>query len=46
MLGEQLLDLGQPIGVVGDDLVEPAAQVGEPVLVGGEHLVHAQVLAP
>ena len=28
--------------MVDDDLVEPSPQVGEPVLVGGEHLVDAR----
>ena len=46
VLLDQLLDLGQPVGVVDDDVVEPALKVGEAVLVGGEHLVHVQVVAP
>ena len=41
---DEPLDLGQTVGVVGDDLVEPAPQVGEAVLVGGQHLVDVQVL--
>ena len=45
MFGDESLDLGQAIGVVRDDLVEPAGQIREPVLVGGEHLVDGQVLA-
>src|SRR5271166_3866454 len=44
MLGENLLDLRETVGVVGDDLLQSALKIGESVLMGGKDLLGAQVL--
>ena len=36
-------DLLESLGVVGGDLVDPAAEVGEPVFVGRQYLVGAEI---
>ncbi|MGD0394914.1 MAG: hypothetical protein ABSC41_20010 [Acidimicrobiales bacterium] len=44
MLGEDVFDLVETIGMVGDDLLESALKSGEPVLVGRKDFFGPEVL--